>query len=700
MTLSNPPISNMITQPTINHQIITFKLLRAIGESLEPEGVAYLAVEKVIDLTGWVSVAILSPNHEGHLFVLAAMGTLLTDIGMNGRAFRTGDTQLDNELIGESDEGPTYQKTYSALSVPITRGRRRLGVFNIENEEPFTQDDVFLAEAMAEVIGLAMDNAELYAKAQRRLVAQTAMQEAVSVISSTLELSDVLKRIAEQMGQAVQATSTYICSYDKETMASMVLAEYYSQEASEQESQSDLGVTYYLPEDFPEDVEFLEEGRLGIQYFDDYGLSDGTKTHYEKYGAKTVLTIPLQVGGNTIAFAELWDSHEKRTFTDEQITLCRGIAQHAAIAIENARLFQAIREDHGRFQALIDSDEDGIILVSLQGQILVLNSPAHAVLHLPDNSHDWIGKNIETIIDVLSEKVPAAGTAFQAESDRILNGDELTAEGELEIPPKIIHWRNLPVLADGLALGRLIVMRDITTERALQRMQEDLTDTMVHDLRGPLTAVSISLEVLEMMESSGVATPEKRQNAIGRAQASTKKLLSLVESILEISRLESGHLALNHEFVDFTKIVNDAMDELLPVAQEKHISLMCHMPQSLPEINVDRALISRVLQNLIDNAVKFTPEDGKVCLTVNQDKDAAITVSVQDNGSGIPLDVQENLFQKFSRGDQKKRGSGLGLYFCRMVMEAHDGRIWLDHSDENGTTIQLKLPLVAVSQPQ
>jgi signal transduction histidine kinase len=272
-------------------------------------------------------------------------------------------------------------------------------------------------------------------------------------------------------------------------------------------------------------------------------------------------------------------------------------------------------------------------------------------------------------------------------------------EGELEISPKIIHWRNLPVLADGEPLGRLVVIRDITKERALKRLQEDLTDTMVHDLRGPLTAVSISLEALEMMESSPAATPEKRQRAVSRAHASTKKLLGLVESILEISRLESGHMALNHEAVDFIGIVGNVMDELLPVAYEKQIALRCQLPDSLPKMKIDRDLIGRVMQNLIDNALKFTPEGGHVCVTIQDmlGNDRSLMVTIQDSGEGIPIEVQENLFQKFSRGDQIKRGSGLGLYFCRMVVEAHNGRIWLEGSNENGTIIQFKLPLAELT---
>ncbi|NJN55638.1 MAG: GAF domain-containing protein [Anaerolineae bacterium] len=360
-SVAEPFIMDPLASPPVNHQIITYRLLRAIGESLEPEGVAYLAVETVAALTGWPTVAILAPTPNGLIVVRAAIGSLLTDVGIHGRAYRTGDTQIVDDLIGDSDEGPTYQKRYSALAVPMIRGRRRLGIFLVENDAPFSQTDILLAESMAEVISLALDHAELYAQSQQRLAAQTALQEATATITASLDLPVVLNRIAQQMCRVVGATSAYICSYEREQKSSTVLAEYFSQTADPLEQVSDLGVTYYLPESFPDDMAFLERGQLLVRYDHLATISAAEQEHMQQYGARTVLTIPLQIGGDTIAYAELWDSRRHRTFTESEMALCQGIAQHAAIALENARLFQAIREEHGRFQALITADNDGII---------------------------------------------------------------------------------------------------------------------------------------------------------------------------------------------------------------------------------------------------------------------------------------------------------------------------------------------------
>jgi signal transduction histidine kinase/GAF domain-containing protein len=627
------------------------------------------------------------------------MGDMLTDVGMNGRAFRTGDAQHVNDLIGDSDEGPTYQKLYSALSIPMTRGRRRLGVFNVEKDEPFSQNDILLAESMAEVIALALDNAELYAQAQRQLAAQTALQEAVSTISSSLELPVVLNRIAEQMCRAGRATSAYICSYEKQTGMSIVLAEYISPAASAAEQESDLGITYFVPKEFPADMTLLERGYLAIRHVDDPDLPPEEQAHMLQYGAQTVLTIPLQIGGETVAYAEIWESRRRRVFTEGEMELCRGIAQHAAVAMENARLFQAMREEHGRFQALMQSDDDGIILVGMGGHILFMNMPGFTFLRLEVASETgpetWIGRPIDDLVALMQSYAAPAAAVMAAESDRIIIGNEAGGEGEVEIPPRMIHWRNLPVVTDGQPIGRLIILRDVTQEHALEKMRDDLTHTMVHDLRGPLTSISLSLEVLQMLEQLPQDTAERRSQAIERAYNSTQKLLELVEAILELSRLESGRLLLNYQPIILADMVATVLDVQLPLSREKEIELVCHVPDSLPPLSADRSLLERVLQNLVDNALKFTPVGGRVCIKVQSDtaEPQTICVAVSDTGRGIPPEMQSNLFQKFSRGMQKERGSGLGLYFCKMVVEAHDGRIWLAHSDERGTSIHFTLPV-------
>ncbi len=186
-------------------------------------------------------------------------------------------------------------------------------------------------------------NRALLAETQRRLKEQTALLEASAAISSTLGLPDVLRRVAEQMARAIDATSGYICSLDRQAGASAVLAEYLSPHASERERVSDLGFTYEET-----DARLLEpmlEGRFWVDQVDDPELLEHDRRYMEQFGAQSILYIPLYVRGQTVGYAELWESRRRREFTAEEIALCRAIGQNAAVALENARLYDQAKQE-------------------------------------------------------------------------------------------------------------------------------------------------------------------------------------------------------------------------------------------------------------------------------------------------------------------------------------------------------------------
>lgn len=686
------PAAPTDTAATSISPTIPYKVLRAIGELLEPEAVAYIAVQAIADFTHWPIVVVYTPDDENKLVIRAAVGIPFTDEGVIGRAYRTGHTQI----IPEPQQPAAYLTPFnlppSALAIPLRRGRKQLGVLLIEHDQPdaFSEDDILIGEALADAIVLALDNARLFTEAQNRLTEQSVLREAMSVISSTLDLNSVLFHLAEQVGKLMRATSVYICSYDAQQSTTAVLAEYYGSRASETERVSDISTTYYLPDEFPGTVTALEAGEPILAYVDDPALSPAKRQHLQAFSGYTSLVIPLQVGGKTIAYAEIWESQQRRTFTPAEIQLCQDIAHHAAIAIENARLFKAIADERSRLQALIESDRDGIILIGTTGDILVMNEPAHRFLHFDGPLEKWRNISSNQAIAYLAQKAPEIAQIAQSEKTRLIQGDTQPHEGEYDLPNRSIHWRSLPVIEEGEALSRLIVLRDITEERLLEKMREDLIHTMVHDLRSPLASISITLDLLNMY--LGEAKEAKISRALKRAQTSSEHMLSIVNAILDISRLESGRVDLAYSTVTFTSIIDPVLEMHLPLTLEKQLQITRHFSADLPLIEVDAALIERVMQNLVGNAIKFTPAGGTIQIEAQPQADCLL-VSVIDSGPGIPKTVQNRLFQKFSTGDHPQRGSGLGLAFCKMAVEAHQHRIWLAHSSSAGSTFQFTLPL-------
>ena len=252
---------------------------------------------------------------------------------------------------------------------------------------------------------------------------------------------------------------------------------------------------------------------------------------------------------------------------------------------------------------------------------------------------------------------------------------------------------------DGKVFGQLIVLRDISEEKELEEAREDLSNMIVHDLRSPMTSVLGSLELIEDY------LPETEmdnfiQQAVEVGLRSSQRLLMLVDSLLDISRLESGTVDLFREYVDLNSLVHNVMLALNPLASEQDIHLNNQVPPELAPVQIDRDKLERVLINLIDNALKFTPPGGSVRVhaapqPTNGSRPESVLVSVIDNGPGIPQEQRERIFDRFAqvRGQSgRRRGTGLGLAFVKLAIEAHGGEIWVDNVAEGGSAFRFLIP--------
>jgi signal transduction histidine kinase len=219
-----------------------------------------------------------------------------------------------------------------------------------------------------------------------------------------------------------------------------------------------------------------------------------------------------------------------------------------------------------------------------------------------------------------------------------------------------------------------------------------MTHTMVHDLRNPLGAIYASLK---FMEEDKTKLPADQQQVLDIALYHTNKMMGLVNSILDVNRLESGQMPINWTKWEIHPLVADVLTAQLPLAKEKTIRLESALPPALPPAWADQDLIARVLQNLIGNALKFTPAGGAIYVQAaaeKRDSRTALLVTVRDTGPGIPPEIQNRLFQKFVTGRVQGRGSGLGLAFCKLALEAHGEHIEVASSSA-GTTFTFTLPV-------
>jgi signal transduction histidine kinase len=258
-------------------------------------------------------------------------------------------------------------------------------------------------------------------------------------------------------------------------------------------------------------------------------------------------------------------------------------------------------------------------------------------------------------------------------------------------------------------IGWLVVIRDVTEEIELARLKDDMTHMLVHDLRSPLTVLDNSFFFIE--DAFAERDSKLFSEFVAMAQRSNERMLTLVNDLLAVSELESDQLELALEVVDARSLLQETITQLAPLAASAQITLEISAAKDLPPLYVDPGLIRRVLNNLLDNAMKFTPDGGCVRVWARRDEETAadeLFIGVSDEGPGIPAEEQHKLFEKFRRVRSvkgRRSGSGLGLPFCKLAVEAHGGRIWVESSAsesgsaEAGSTFVMTLPTVCPDAP-
>ncbi len=227
----------------------------------------------------------------------------------------------------------------------------------------------------------------------------------------------------------------------------------------------------------------------------------------------------------------------------------------------------------------------------------------------------------------------------------------------------------------------------------LQRVRQETSDLIIHDLRNPLFMISVSLNMLEITLSED-ALADNRE-VLDSANSACRRMQYLIESLLDIARLENGQVQLRLSIIKLQNVIDNIADKMALSLKTADVVLRTAVPDNLPSILADEERIDRVITNLLDNAIKYTPKEGEITVTAALHDDR-VMICVSDTGPGIPPEDRERIFERFAQGsrrDNKKRGFGLGLAYCRLAVEAHGGRIWVEPGENSvGSCFYFTLP--------
>lgn len=688
-------------QRVAEHQSTLFHVLRSVANQRDPENVMHTAVQSVAQFAGWQSVLIALVNEERTMWEIGASAEGLPNTdhvysieeGIIGRAMRLLETQCVADVSADPDYMLGYPNTKSELVVPLRHGERLIGALDVESEQrdAFREDDVLLAESLGDTLALAIENATRYAETHRQATDLSVLYTVTRMTSHSLSLESVLSQALTSVLISLEFEAGLIALADPVDGHLYLAAEY--------------GLPRHLSERYRREgmldtlSEYVHRRAESITVRDFRAEKEGEIAGFAQqmasFGLRGYAGIPLLHRQSSLGTMSVF-CRRANAISSRRMVLLEALGRQVAAAVTNARLFQETVNERQRLVTLIESSRDGIILIDLDQRILVVNSTALGLMRLPGTPDQWRDRDLAASFDLLSDRAPEAVEQMTLRITGARGEDDAPSEWECAVPPRIIQWTNLPVAANDLPLGRLIVLRDVTEERMLAQMREDLVHTMVHDLRNPLTGISTALKLLDA-KLAGQLTPAQHR-LMEIADSAAEKMVDLVAGILDVSRLETGQMPIRPAAISLRDLVDETMGLEAPIATTNRLKLRSVVPPDLPPAWGDAGLVRRVLQNLVGNAVKFTPPGGQVEVRVTEWRGESaerefLRVSVIDTGAGVPPELGPNLFEKFAVGQQEERGTGLGLAFCRLAVEAHQGRIWAESESGRGAAFHFTLPM-------
>lgn len=369
-----------------------------------------------------------------------------------------------------------------------------------------------------------------------------------------------------------------------------------------------------------------------------------------------------------------------------QQTLSEAAAEQAVIVAERNKL-----------HSVLNAMTDGVFALDRDGLIILFNKAAS----------ELTGRSIAEVAGQLAEKV----MPFRSHGELVMTRWLASSPGTEN---NVGQWKNLELYrADGQSLyvdvqavvlnndpngiAALVTFHDLTKTRQLEEMKVDFVALAAHELRTPLTEIKGYLDILSQ-EAKGLS--KANRDFLVRASGSANQLGELLHNLLNVSRIERGDLGYQPQSIDYldfvTEIEQDFQDRV--GTQLRHLRLI--LPPKLPMVTGDPTALREVLDNLIENAINHTaPKTGTITITIAQ-RGRDVETSVADNGTGIPAHAIPRLFTKFFRGNEMKsatRGTGLGLYICKSIIDAHNGHIWVESTEGQGSTFSFRLPLKPVA---
>ena len=594
----------------------------------------------------------------------------------NRKSTLVTDTSKDDRWLRRTDDSADKSGAKSAICVPLMARDRLVGVLTLVHSVPntFNAEHLELMQAIADQASVAVLNARLYTESQRTARVMSALAEGAAAINTSLELQDVWRRILNQTMQALQVETVALALIDN------VNNDLVFHAAAGHNSGNIPG--RHIPHG---------HGLVGLVVGNGQGLVVPTVRQDPNYSEvdrfegiemRAVAIAPIQSQGKVIGVLEAVNPISG-AFDPDAMVVMTGLGSLAGTTIRNAEFLDRIQKAHERYRELFEDSVDAILITDWEGRVLEANRQA---VTLSGYSTDELHA---LSVDQLHEvKWNRTGLNFET----LKRSDECTYESGLlkkdgGSTPIEVHARRVEFdETDSIQW----IIQDITERKELDALRDDMIAMIYHDIRSPLGNVVSSLEMM----SSLMPDDETLVSMLNIARNSTARIQRLVNSLLDINRLESGQHIIDQNSIDPQALIRESIRDVMPAAAGRQQNIENKVTTVLPLIWVDVDMVHRVFINLLENAIKFTPVEGQIQIGAQTDG-IFVKFWIRDNGPGISPADRERIFDKFIRVRGKSRtvGLGLGLAFCRLAVHGHGGEIWVESELGKGSTFWITLPV-------
>ncbi len=342
-----------------------------------------------------------------------------------------------------------------------------------------------------------------------------------------------------------------------------------------------------------------------------------------------------------------------------------------------------------KIQLIIKNFADGILVFDEEDKLTLINPQAEEFLRV--QGEEAVGKTFPELKDLANLR--SVTGLFDYKKVWGVFKKEVFEEGETNL---IFEVSFIPLFESEKKLGTLVILHDVTREKRIERMKTDFISLAAHQLRTPLSAIKWALETV--LEGDVGQLNEEQKELLQRTHQSNERMIRLIKDLLDVAKIEEGKYIFSYSLESLETMAQEAIDSFQEVIKNKNLKFDFKKPfdGKLPRVKVDREKIKLAIENLIENALKYTPPGGEVTVSLKCDK-LEVELKVQDSGIGISKNQQERVFSKFFRTSQATQmetdGSGLGLYLTKNIIEAHGGKIGFVSEEGKGSSFWFTLPL-------